>query len=1051
MLTRVAVCQLDYNPAFSGRAVSYLAEPLPPGKNDTVGLHSLPPTAEVRSLRAEIQDIYLSNLSAKLSAILAYAGQQHVEILVFPEYSIPAQVLPQLKSAAQQHGIIVVAGSHTVTSSDQALEAYEACGLGAREGSKKLAGDVRMALAPVFLPNGEVHGVYKQTRSPWEGQMILGPSEWGWLDLQPAGFGFQLGVLICSDALHTDIGTIMRTAKSGPRLLVIVSLSPTTKVFEQLANLVLYHETPVAFANSAAFGGSAIYFHFGSREEDWFTSPSGTTPLPHGDEALIIADLDLSGQFSKSGSVMSQPAGRIFSIAPILYPASKEAADEYCSLATRLLTQDVIAKKNASELQAKQFEVLPKLLVENNTRLTDGLISGNLIRSDLEFLLSHIGMPADVLSPNDVRFDAVQRALSTTMSLMNRPDADIAKCSTVLKHLTQGLTGLKAPERPHATSDATAATAEDGTASEDAMDAFQDRAFVFAKVRTFERRDERVLIMQGMRGVGKTATAVQVLRKIYPKWNSIWIKATDSMRFPKFISLVAQGVGRPVDPVAANCADDSAVDSLVEKLIQAFDSLKRCTLIIDDFEYLLNSDDGTLRDSRIAKFFTALIHSGSASNNRVYVLTSRTPHFGLNDDAGCFTIFLQGLDSTPFMERLLEYWIRFNTDRDDGEPVTVRRDLIELLHGNPLAAKIAASACQKVSQEDLVNDLRVFKRFQKELVEALLDRISLSSTETTLVSFLATFRLGVDLQTVFNWAGDDALAVLESLLDKFLVEFVGDKYYVHPLVREHFYRQTSPEDVHEYHLFAARSFKELLGASDTSSLDANVVSEMIYHAAQADSMELVQGAIPYVDELRPAALYNYRKQNFIKAVELYNLVLAQDPKDWESNYYLSLCYASMHEIPKAQAHFETAISQRETWWMSKEYGLALARARELSMAESVLQQAYEMAPAKSKGDALAALARKRDIEGQPKVAQDLFQKALQSSGASVPVVVSYAHFLVHQRQYEEAVHHLHEALKKHRGDRWILETTEWVEARKDGRTLGGPQTVDNNDDYSGEA
>src|SRR5258708_31971296 len=93
----------------------------------------------------------INDLSRKVEAVLQAAGKLKVDLLVFPEYSIPPQCLPQIAAASKHFGMFVVAGSHLVRSSIELATFYKTSGLEAL--ASHPADFVRNALSPVFRGN----------------------------------------------------------------------------------------------------------------------------------------------------------------------------------------------------------------------------------------------------------------------------------------------------------------------------------------------------------------------------------------------------------------------------------------------------------------------------------------------------------------------------------------------------------------------------------------------------------------------------------------------------------------------------------------------------------------------------------------------------------------------------------------------------------------------------------------------------------------------------------------------------------------------------------
>ncbi|MBT9140770.1 MAG: hypothetical protein DDT30_01349 [Dehalococcoidia bacterium] len=115
-ILRAAVVQLDYQPAAS-LAYPYLEEPALLNEGEQ-GIATLPPdlpNAEtLQAFRSEVREAYHKAVLHRATSVLKKLNAIGVDIVVFPEYSIPASCLEEIGHAAGS--AIVVAASHTVTS-----------------------------------------------------------------------------------------------------------------------------------------------------------------------------------------------------------------------------------------------------------------------------------------------------------------------------------------------------------------------------------------------------------------------------------------------------------------------------------------------------------------------------------------------------------------------------------------------------------------------------------------------------------------------------------------------------------------------------------------------------------------------------------------------------------------------------------------------------------------------------------------------------------------------------------------------------------------------
>ena len=148
--TRVAVVQLDVHPAAVVERRTPLEDPLfefgkPDSLLPTDG--SLPPVFKDRYplLRQRIRQVYATQVKAKVLAVLEACRQWKVRIVVFPEYSIPDDILGPISDASGE--MVIVAGTHAVERDGLKSGLYEKLGW---HGSERPLPTAGQAVCPVL-------------------------------------------------------------------------------------------------------------------------------------------------------------------------------------------------------------------------------------------------------------------------------------------------------------------------------------------------------------------------------------------------------------------------------------------------------------------------------------------------------------------------------------------------------------------------------------------------------------------------------------------------------------------------------------------------------------------------------------------------------------------------------------------------------------------------------------------------------------------------------------------------------------------------------------
>jgi predicted amidohydrolase len=292
---RVAVVQLDCHPAAVRGSSDLLEDPLFAGKDET--LPTPDAVAEVlvqpiRALRTRVRETYCAQLLRKATAILEACRGWGVQLVVFPEYSIPWQILEGVAAASGE--MVVVAGTHSVTRAAHKDRVYQRLG--------GVTPPALEAVAPV-LHHGKLLALTSKMHAAKPERGALRESErWSTIELPPdLGLPSPLGVVICLDFLvapGAEPDTLTRDKLQQARLLAVPSWTPThtLREFEAAAWVSAARgRTPVLYANVTANGGSTIYVDkdYG-QEAGQFPRQIGR--LDAGDEGVVVVDVDLSDQ-----------------------------------------------------------------------------------------------------------------------------------------------------------------------------------------------------------------------------------------------------------------------------------------------------------------------------------------------------------------------------------------------------------------------------------------------------------------------------------------------------------------------------------------------------------------------------------------------------------------------------------------------------------------------------------------------------------------------------------------------------------------------------------
>ncbi len=289
--TRVAVVQIAYHPAVAEMLDDPLFDPKASRHSFVLDGAGVPKKIEsaYKNLRARVRKAYVKQLGRRLDVILQHCQDWKVRLVVFPEYSIPAELLERLAQKAPE--IVIVAGTHFVDAEGRRSQVYE------RLLSTSIPA-VRNAVCPV-LHQGKALSMGAKVHPVDEEQRLQFVSGKTWNGVAtPEGIEGPMGVLICRDFLSRDTEqhrTIIAENLAPCRFLAVPSLTPPHTVNEFAANCwaqARREHRPVLYANDASGGGTSMYVDEG-RQQDLQDYPKRAGLLDRNEEGMIVADVDL--------------------------------------------------------------------------------------------------------------------------------------------------------------------------------------------------------------------------------------------------------------------------------------------------------------------------------------------------------------------------------------------------------------------------------------------------------------------------------------------------------------------------------------------------------------------------------------------------------------------------------------------------------------------------------------------------------------------------------------------------------------------------------------
>lgn len=886
-MLKVAIAQILYKPCYVSGTTDYLIEPF--GDNSTsISNLSFP---KDKKFCQRYREKYISWLRAKIINIVKYCSEGHVDILVFPEYSIPVELLAEIENELKQSELIVVAGTHLVTSKNIQLP----------HNYPKQKDIINHAICPVIASNGMLGYTAKTVQSQWEVGLKTELSADVPIIVSPK---CNLAIEICIEALM--VSKSLQTHDNT--VCIIPSYSPTTIPFYNNAVLNRYNEVPTLYANSANLGGSSIYAAFSPHDPHWFLDGDHTVPVPKNEEAIIVVSLDLSKMAKSSGTVISHPAAQIDSVVNILY--RQNSRDKIMIDCWESIVDCDAFRRVQSEFPTSLDSITFKKIDYLSRIAERGLLTEETLSNTLSFV--SINQTPYLHFVQEQAADMLTSLVGGVSSLANNPLAlrNLSVLSEKLERVSE-----KSSEDIY----------------ENDKNLFTGRSEEIGRISSFFEDSTPLLVCQGLRGIGKSKLLRLIKPKVIPDSNIFslyYINMSSGSGYEFLIDELFYIMGSPLNDAVKRSPDEAA-----RLFVTCLRRRPKSCIIIDDFHYLLNRDK-TYCDERTNIFLSNVIASIDGNQNKIILSTNRRIFM-----SHCKNVFLSRLKDDEIK------WIIRYCFQAESKNIAIDEDseIIKAIHGNPLAAVIIAQLLIDNKAVPLPKDEDTFKRFEERFITNLIGELSLSSDEETVLSLLSASDFPVEINFILK-KYTHLIPSVERLIESFVIDkdSVNGTFSLHPLLIDYFRSKTSVTDSVEMHKdYAAFLEEEHASELQRGLPNPALISRLVFHyAGSLDMAKLSSFKGKYIDQLKPTAECLYREKHYKEAVEYYLAIyrsLGGNRPD--ITLRIAQCYVYCDDISQAEYYFSIACKQKpDTAYLYSRFAISLA----FKWANSTLAETYAL-------------------------------------------------------------------------------------------------------------
>lgn len=844
---RIGIFQLNYHPAVSIDDIDLLQEPQIPDSPARAVACIARSAPELRATLKKAGQDYFKWHSSRMEDLLAWlrGKPRRPEILLFSECAIPLPGLQPLRSFAAEMGVLIFAGTHTPRNDEDGLSLYQAAGV--RRGVRTQILQ-QATLPPAVLPltDGKDTLLYPK----------LAPSIFELTDLRrqaanplPVRTYFmrslrkRIAPFVCAEALRLPQYT------TAVDLAVLIAYERRPERFNSHIELLLSNQIPVAFANSAAYGGSGVFARKDSRVGRWWFDPPNNGRLDTGEYYLEI-EIDFSATAVQSGVSNPDVCTRLIQLSPIVYRASDTEALENRA-------RDAAQRRDQSDLQRFTSEFagaagLPGLLSRRWRYVLSLLEQGTLTADHLEMVGRSVpcrGMDLAALemSLSKTVADGVDALLGSPRS-RDLDDTAYGALSRLVRNLKDRSSDGPVELRPS------------GPRPLKVTAIPIDRGDLIAELRRTFTTPEVVLVT-GLEAAGKTTVIEAALSQAGLR--VLHLPCPDGASADYIYEYLLKSVGCVPPGIAPRQRFD--VDDLT-------DALSRVQVLWIEYAHNLLTDREWRTDG-IEQLTTALVEAASRACCCLTFESRRA--LPLRAGLGKQPIRrrvsgLQGKDAVDFLNQQLR--------RAGLQPSYVTQEqkeaIVRLVDGHPGLLRLCADACASTEVEQVLRDLRGRRGFLMGAVRKLLEGIALSPGARRCAAALTECRVPVPPRAL-NAIVDEPTRVeaIRELLDACLVEQrgCGRMRLISLLQDVDSLGPLTPEEKKAFHGELSKLFAANAGRDDPASAYLDAV-EANYHATMA-GMEVPCDVGGILDALTSVARRELDLQHYSRIIELLEPIL----------------------------------------------------------------------------------------------------------------------------------------------------------------------------------
>lgn len=1000
-MIKVMLAQILYKPAIIDGGLDWLEEPGIYNRSLGVSFFSLfqKQLIDDESIYHSIRENYVEYFQRRLLLIVNWAIEKDVDLLVFPEYSIPYQCLPILYELSKKNNITIIAGSHTVILSCEVY--YNCVGLKA-DLAKEHIGE---SITPIFFPDGKTKFQCKLKKSIFELSMNL-PDEKlveTFICHTKSGEDYPFSVLTCVDALEMQnlslVESFAEKYDSQGYILIAPSCSPDTEAFYKVAKILDLHGITFLYCNSAQYGSSGVYLNDKVKFR-WMFSGDAESIAYEKEEKIVEICFEPKQNFAISRQIDRRIIGDLH-IVPIYYNNETNWAKAYCE--ELLKVQCCIKENNIYEAE----NILDSFLISNQYNLSDIVLKhinnflsklGNFAGDSKELLKLIEALVLDIYDIKIFFGNEIGRAMEICIKVGYKAYDNLKPLMIMSENYKEGIAAPMKACFPKEVAGIQISSEE--------VNAFRDRGNFITMLQRYVNDDEaKTILVSGAYGIGKTTFVDAAFKKHYPDWTVIKIKLPSKTRFSMILEQIGSAIDFSVSADLLSRVGKNQLRPYMKKIVEnIFSTSKRC-IIVDDLSSVLIDNNG--RDASLIQLFMKAVDACEYRKGKlIFIGSIYFPQYFMAESSRL--IVLKSMER-KYIERIVTYEMRTKGMASGEKDPEVPEKIYDIVKGHPLTAKLAIDVLEKNKNESF-NDVDS-KLLQSEIIKMLVEKIGLHEEAEETLQLLSVFRAIIHMPTLLQILPEEVCMQVKNDLKRILmfnfVNYDGENFEILESIRLHYYsllRQNDEKKSILYEYAVQYYLKIYTAMKKENKFNPMIYSELAYYYLELGRLEDLKRLLSGNKEalkLHARTIYQ-QYHEYGAALQIYNIINQTFEDDPEVLAYIGRCNARMDNWAEVERYFKKAIETSkwkgdDTWYLYRDWGHILVRYNYVEEASQKFNKARaELRRETGASDDPAILAAEGYISeqfGDTRGAEDKYKEALGYNYAHKFTIYYYSKLL----------------------------------------------------------